>query len=148
MPGVLEDLCDERGGGGLAVGAGHGDDAAGADLKKRLHLAGDLRPGGTQPAKRRDLRVHPGRAEDDVCPHIVEIPLADVQHRARLFQLQHLRVELLPRRFVAGQHVNAARKEHADERTVADADTEDGDLFIGKRIKILIDKRIHKTSLF
>ena len=146
-PGMLKDLCDERGGGGLAVGAGHGDDAAGADLKKRLHLAGDLRPGGTQPAKRRDLRVHPGRAEDDVRPHIVEIPLADVQHRARLFQLQHLRVELLPRRFVAGQHMDAAREQHPDERPVAHADAENGDLFIRKRIKILIDKMVHIQSL-
>ena len=50
-PACFKDLCDERGGGGLAVGAGHGDDAAGTDLKKRLHLAGGLRPGGTQPAE-------------------------------------------------------------------------------------------------
>ena len=76
--------------------------------------------------------MHPGRAEDDVRPHIVEIPLADVQHRARLFQLQHLRVELLPRRFVAGQHMDAAREQHPDERPVAHADAENGDLFIRK----------------
>ena len=145
---VLQNFCDEGGRGRLAVGAGHGDDAAGADLKERLHLAGDLRAGRAQLAQGGEIRVHAGRAENDVGPDIVKVALADVQSRAGLFQLQNLLVQLFPRRFVAGQHVNAARKEHADERTVADADTEDGDLFIGKRIKILIDKRIHKTSLF
>ena len=34
----LQQLCDDGGGGGLAVAAGDGDHVAGADLKEHLHL--------------------------------------------------------------------------------------------------------------
>ena len=43
--------------------------------------------------------------------------------------------------------MDAAREQHPDERPVAHADAENGDLFIRKRIKILIDKMVHIQSL-
>ena len=122
-------FCDQGRGGRFAVGAGHGDDAAGADLEERFHFTGKLRALFAQPAQRRDIRVHTGRAEDDISLHIVKIMLSDVEHSTRPLQLQNLRVELFPRRFVAGQHVQSARKEHPDERPVAHADAEHGDFF-------------------
>ena len=140
---MLEDFCDQGRGGRFAVGAGHGDDTAGANLEERLHFAGKLRALFAQLPQGRDIRVHTRGAEDDIGLHIVKIVLPDVEHGACLLQLQNLRVELFARRFVAGQHVQTARKEHADERPVAHADAEHGDPFIGKRIKILIDKMIH-----
>ena len=87
--------------------------------------------------------MHTGRAEDDISLHIVKIMLSDMEHGARPLQLQNLRVELFPRRFVAGQHVQSVRKEHPDERPVAHADAEHGDFFITQGIKILVDKMIH-----
>ena len=140
---VLQNFCDQGRGGRFAVGAGHGDDAAGADLEERFHFTGKLRALFAQPAQRRDIRVHTGRAEDDISLHIVKIMLSDMEHGARPLQLQNLRVELFPRRFVAGQHVQSVRKEHPDERPVAHADAEHGDFFINQGIKILVDKMIH-----
>ena len=134
---------DQHGGGRLAVGAGDANDRAGADLEERFHFTGKLRALFAQPAQRRDIRVHTGRAEDDISLHIVKIMLSDMEHGARPLQLQNLRVELFPRRFVAGQHVQSVRKEHPDERPVAHADAEHGDFFINQGIKILVDKMIH-----
>ena len=67
----------------------------------------------------------------------------NVKHSTCLLQFQNLRVKFSARRFITGQNTDAARKEHADKRRVAHANAEHSDSFIGKGIKILINKMIH-----
>ena len=140
---MLKNFRNQRRGGRFAVGSGHGDDMAGADLEKYLHLAGNLRTAFTQLAQRRDIWVHAGSAEDNIGLHIVKIMLPNVKHSTCLLQFQNLRVKFFARRFITGQNTDAARKEHADKRPVAHANAEHSDSFIGKGIKILINKMIH-----
>lgn len=74
---------------------------AGADLEKGLHFRGKLRPCGTQRLQLRLSRVQSGCAEGHIAGDARQIIIAEVQLRAEALQLEHLRVELLPRRAVA-----------------------------------------------
>ncbi len=95
----------------------------------------------------RDIRVHAGRAEDNVGGDAIQIVRADVELRAELFQLQHLGVERVARRLVAGERLDAAREEHTDQRAVAHADAEHGDALAGQSIKIGVYRCVHDQSL-
>ena len=83
----LQQLCDDGGGGGLAVAAGDGDHVAGADLKEHLHLAGE---GTALPLRRQQLRhVRPQArcAEDNVLRQAVQIPLPQMERGSGGLQL-------------------------------------------------------------
>ena len=144
---MLQNFRDERRCGRFAVGAGDGDDLTGADLEKDLHLRRDGCAGLAQLPQGRDVRVHAGRAEDDVGGDAIQIVRADVELRAELFQLQHLGVERVARRLVAGERLDAAREEHTDQRAVAHADAEHGDALAGQSIKIGVYRCVHDQSL-
>ena len=53
--------------------------------------------------------MHSGGAEDNVGGDAIQIVRADVELWAELFQLQHLGVERVARRLVAGERLDAAR---------------------------------------
>ena len=116
---MLQDFGDKRARRRLAVRAGHADDPAGADLEKGLHFRGKLRPCGTQRLQLRLSRVQTGRSEGHIAGDARQIIIAEVQLRAEALQLEHLRVELLPRRAVAARDVNAKPQQQAHERPVA-----------------------------
>lgn len=86
-------------------------------------------------------------AEDNVGGDAIQIVRADVELCAELFQLQHLGVERVARRLVAGERLDAAREEHTDQRAVAHADAEHGDALAGQSIKIGVYRCVHDQSL-
>lgn len=68
--------------------------------------------------------MHPRRAEHHIGLNAVQISLAHMKHRALRFQLQYLGIQFLPRGLVAGQRADAIRKQHPDQRPVADTDAQ------------------------
>ena len=137
-PGGLQELCDDRGGRGLAVGPGDGDHLAGADLKKDLHLAGE---GAAPRHRRRQLRhVGPqaGGAEDHVRRQVLQVVLPQLQAAAVLLQLVPQGPQVLPGFFVAGGDANAPLQQQPDQGPVADADADDGHGLVPQRVQIFL----------
>ena len=137
-PGGLQELCDDRGGRGLAVGPGDGDLGTGADLKKDLHL-------GSQQAaprhRRRQLRhVGPqaGGPEDHVLRQALQVVLPQLQAAAVLLQLVPQGPQGLPGFFVAGGDGNAPLQQQPDQGPVADADADDGHGLVPQRVQIFL----------
>ena len=121
----LQQLCDDGGGGGLAVAAGDGDHVAGADLKEHLHLAGE---GAALPLRRQQLRhVRPQTrcAEDNVLRQAVQIPLPQMERGSGGLQLIGQRTQLLPAASVAGGDGDTLGQQAAQQRRIADADADD-----------------------
>ena len=145
---VLENLGNERGGGGLPVGAGDREDLTGAHREKCLHLRGDDTPLLPQLHQRGIFRVHARRAEDHVGGEMVEIICAGVKHRAGLLQLQHRRIQLLPGRFIASGDMEAMGEQQADQRLVAHADAQHRNFLPFQGIKVGIQGFLHGCPSF
>ena len=130
VPRGLQQLGDDGGSGGLAVGAGDGDDGARAYLEECLHLAGEHAAVGHG---RRDLR-HIGpqtrRAEDHVLVQALQIIRAKPQRTAGALQLVGQRAQLLPGPLVAGGDTDAVIQQQTHQRRVADADAQHCHRFI------------------
>ena len=61
-----QQLAGQRGGGGLAVGAGDGDDVGLHHPPRQLELADDRHPAGAQRDERGQLERHPGAHDDQL----------------------------------------------------------------------------------
>ena len=128
---------DQGGSGGFPVGAGHRQDGTGADLKENLHLAGDLSAPAHQGLDCRVRRVHSRGTENHIRLHAIQIIFPDMQSAARLFQLQHLPVQLFPGGFVAAGDIAAEIQQQPHQRPIADTQTQHRDFFVLQRVKIL-----------
>ena len=137
-PGVAQHLGDQCRRGGLAVRAGHADDPAGADLKKRLHLGGDLRPGCAQRTKLGLERMQTRRAERDVACDPGQIALTQMQRQPGTLQLEHLVVERLARRLVAADRLDAVAQQQPHQRPIAHAQPQNQHAFAAQFLKIFL----------
>ena len=124
LPGGLQQLGDDGGGRRLAVGAGDGDQRAGADVKKDLHLAGEdaapLHGGG----ELRHVGPEAGGAEDYVLRQVRQIVLPQLQPAAVGGQLRPQVSQV--RLFVPAGDGDPPIQQQADQGPVADADADDG----------------------
>ena len=131
--GRLKHLGNEGGGSSLAVGTGHGDNLAGAELKEQLHLTGDHRAGlfgGLQSG----LEVLiAGGAHDDVLPgKSVGVVFAQAELNVPSAQGFGIVAKILDGFFlVAESDLGAKIRKHGDAGLVADARANEGDLFAG-----------------
>ena len=146
--GLPEQLRDQRGGSRLAVGAGHGDDRAGAHPEKRLHLRGDLRAGLLQRRKLRPGRMQAGGAENNIALQPLQIIRPHLQAAATGLQGQDLGLQLFIGRGVAAGDVAAGLEQHAHQGPVADPQAEHQDLFARQGLEPGADFRIHGKPLF
>ena len=141
----LEHLGDQRRRRGLAVGAGHGHDLAGAKLKEKLHLARD-HCAGFQRSLQCGLVVLIARcAHDDVLPgEAVGIMLAQAQIHLQAAQRVGVVTEVVQALFlVAERDLRAQLDELLNAALVADARTDKGNLFALNKILQLFDRQ-HK----
>ena len=67
----LQQLCDNRGGGGLPIAASDGVDFAGAELEEDLHLAGDSGAPGPGSLQLWEMIAHARCAENDILVKIL-----------------------------------------------------------------------------
>ena len=135
----LVELGDEGGGGGLAVRAGHGHDLAGAELEEQLHLAGDHGAGGHGVLQRLLEIAHEARgAHDDVL-------LPEAQIDAQLLDGGGVVAEIFHALFlVAEGDVRTQLHELPDERLMADARADKGNLFALDEVCKLLLFLLHK----
>ena len=145
---LLQQPGDQGGGGRLAVGAGDGDDGAGAHPEEGLHLGGDLRARFAQGGELGPVRLQAGGAEDHVAGQILQIVRPCLQAAAPGLQGEHLLLQLFIGRGVAAGDVAAMLQQHAHQGPVADAQTEHQDFFAGQGIEPGVDLRIHSEPLF
>ena len=127
---LFQQLGDQRGGGGLPVGAGDGDDLRGADGEEGLHLGGDHRAGVPQGFDLRGIRVQARGAEHHVAGKAVQIALPQVKLRAVGFQPEDFGVQLLPGRLVAAGDVAPIAQQQPYQGAVADAHAQHQDPFV------------------
>ena len=144
----LQHLGDQRGSGGLSVGAGNRQQRAGANLEENLHFAGDFRPPLSKRFNGRIRRVHTGGAEYNIRFHAVQIRLPHMELTARFFQCQHLIIQLLPGGFVTANYVTAKFQQELDEGAVADTQPQHRDFFILQRRKVFFKFAVHIQSPF
>ena len=145
----LVELGDKGGGGGLAVRAGHGHDLAGAELEEQLHLAGDHGAGGHGVLQRLLEIAHEARgAHDDVLPlEAVEVILAEAQIDAQLLDGGGVVAEIFHALFlVAEGDVRPQLHELPDERLMADARADKGNLFALDEVCKLLLFLLHKKG--
>ena len=138
-----QQLGDNGCGGSLSIGAGHGQNRAGADLKKRLHFRGDdaapCRGGG----QLRHIRPQARGAEDDILVNVLQIILPQLQLAALRGQFcAQLAQTLL---FIPGGHGHALFQQLFDEGPVRYADADDTHRFPPQRGQICF--KIHITLL-
>ena len=145
----LVELGDKGGGGGLAVRTGHGHDLAGAELEEQLHLAGDHGAGGHGVLQRLLEIAHEARgAHDDVLPlETVEVILAEAQIDAQLLDGGGVVAEIFHALFlVAEGDVRTQLHELPDERLMADARADKGNLFALDEVCKLLLFLLHKKG--
>ena len=130
FPGSLQHLRYQRGCGGFPVGTGDRNQGAGAYLKKHLHLGGHFCPPIPQGLNGRIARMHTGRAEQHIRFHPIQVAIPQAQFGAQLFQLQDLRVQLLPGGTVAARHPAAEFQQQPHQGPVADTQAQHGNLLI------------------
>ena len=118
---------DDRGGGGLAVGAGHGVDRRLAQVEEQLHLGRDAQPARPRLFELRQVRLHARRAQDQVAVQPVKVAVAQRQHRTGTAQFVGDLAQLLRRAAVARRDVRARLEELADHRDIVVADAADRD---------------------
>ena len=82
----FQELGDDGGGGGLAIGTGHGNGLAGADVEEHFHLRGDDGTPGLGLRKGRDVRTDAGGTEDDVLGQVVQVVCTHMQGGAQRLQ--------------------------------------------------------------
>ena len=139
----LQHFGNQRCGGGLSVGAGNGDQVAGTNLEKHFHLTGNCGTALTQRCQRRVVGVHTGGAEHHIRLQSVQIALAHLQGAAQLFQLQHLRIQLLPRSLITAGDGAAKVQQKLHQRAVADAKAQNHDPLSPQGSEIFIKSSIH-----
>ena len=143
--GSLKHLGDQRCGRGLAVRAGHGHDLAGAKLKEKLDLAGDL-CAGLQGSLQLGLVIFVARcAHNNILPgKAVSIMLAQTQADMQAAQRVRIRAKILKGLFlIAERDLRAQLHKLFDAALVADTRTDKGNLFALNKILQLFDRQ-HK----
>ena len=145
----LEELGDQGRGGGLAVGAGHSHDGAGAEIKEQFHLTGDHGTGGHGILQWLFKVTHKTRgAHDDVLPlEAVQIVFAKAQVDAQIPDGGGVIAKVLHALFLVAQsHMSAQLHKLLDEGLVADACADKGDLFALNKLGKLLLIFLHKNS--
>ena len=138
-----QQLGDNGCGGSLSVGAGHGQNRAGADLKKRLHFRGDDAAPCHGGGQLRHIRPQARGAEDDILVNVLQIILPQLQLAALRGQFcAQLAQTLL---FIPGGHGHALFQQLFDEGPVRYADADDTHRFPPQRGQICF--KIHITLL-
>ena len=137
----------QRGGCCLAVRAGDRQKRTGADLEEDLHFAGDLRPTAAQGLNGWIGRVHTGGAEQKIGLHPVQVAFSHPQLAASLFQLQNLRVQLVPRGLVTAGDITAVFQQETHQRAVADPKAKHGDFFMLQGRKVFLKFAVHSPFL-
>ena len=122
---------------GLAVAAGDGKDAAGAEIAERLHLGGEDRAVLRSLAQLRHDGQHARRAEDDIEVQILEIVRAKGEFRALRRGLVAGGTELRALAPVAHGHVAAIAQQHTHERLIAHAEADDADALVAQIVNII-----------
>ena len=141
----LEHLGDQRRRRGLAIGAGHGHDLAGAKLKEELHLARDHCTGFQRSLQFGLVVLIARRAHDDVLPgEAVGIMLAQTQIHLQAAQRVGVVTEVVQALFlVAERDLRAQLDKLLNAALVADARTDKGNLFALNKLLQLLDRQ-HK----
>ena len=122
---------------GLAVAAGDGDDAARAEVAECLHLGGEDRAVLRSLAQLRHDGQHARRAEDDIEVQMLQIVRAEDEFCTLSCGLVPGRAELGPLAPVAHRHVAAIAQQHAHERLIAHAETDDTDALVTQIVHII-----------
>ena len=145
LPRRLEQLGNNRRGGGLAVAPRYRDGFAGADLEEHLHLRGDDTP--PLPCRQQLGHVGPqaGGAEDHIVLQPVQVVRPQPQLGPQALQLLRLAAEVIPLTFVAGCHRNAGTQQHFDQRRVGHADADDRHPLAPQRRQVLLYGGTHHT---
>ena len=110
---------DHRGGGGLAVRAGHCHDGTGTDLEKDLHLAGHFGTACPCLLQCRHIGTHTGGAEYHVGFYAFQILRAQHQRDAHSLQFCSQITQFLPGLFIPGGYKSTAAGQQFQQRTVA-----------------------------
>ena len=144
----LEELGDQGRGGGLAVGAGHSHDGAGAEIKEQFHLAGDhgtSRHGILQGFLK--VAHKAGGAHNDILAlEAVQIVLAQAQVDAQLPDGGGVISEVLHALFLVAQgNVCPQLHKFFDQGLVADARADKGHLFALDELFELLLILLHKN---
>ena len=140
-----QELGNNGGGSGLAVGAGDGDDGAGADLEKGLHLGGDDAAPGPGGLQLRHVGPQARGAEDHVLVQVLKIPIAQPQHGSGGLQLLRQSAQFRPVAAVAGCDGDALPQQQTQQRRVADADADNGHGLASQRGDIFLQS--HRMNL-
>ena len=130
LAGGLQQLGNDRGGRGLTVRAGNGDDGTRADLKERLHLAGQHAAAGNSGGDLGHIGPQTRCAEDHVLMQPLQIVGTKAQRTAAALQLVGQRPHLLPRPLVADGDGDAVLQQQPHQRRIADADAQHRHRFI------------------
>ena len=118
----LQQLCHKRCRGGFAVAPRDGNELAGAQLKKNLHLACDPAAPCTRLLQRGVVKAHSGRFENQLPGKPFQVVFPQVQRHSQLQELLCNRAKLLCRPLVARGDDGALLDQQPDERGIADPD--------------------------
>ena len=136
LPRRAQQLRDDRGRRGLAVRSGHGDDRAGADMEKLLHLRGQNAPARHSLAQLRHVRPQAGGTEDNVLRQVLEIPVPELQRGARALQLTGQLTQIRAAAPVAGGNRDPLPAKQLHQRGIAHTDSDHGDGLAAQGIEI------------
>ena len=145
----LIELGDEGGGGGLAVGAGHAHDLTGAEIKEKLHLAGDHGTRRHSVLQGLFKIAHKaGGTHDDVPAfEAFEVVFAQAQVNAQLPDGGSVIAKIVHGLLlVAEGHMSAQLHKLLDERLMADAGTNECNLFALDQCGKLLLFFLHKSG--
>ena len=138
IAGVFQHFRDEGGCGGLAIAAGDGDDLAGADLEKGLHLRGQHTPFLDCRQEGRDVRPDAGGAEDHVLIQSLQIVRAQPQLGAQGLQFLRQCAKAGFWGLVTGGHGDSRLEQGFDQRGVGHPNADDGHAFSPKGCQIVL----------
>ena len=144
----LEELGDQGRGGGLAVGAGHSHDGAGAEIKEQFHLAGDHGTGrhGILQGFLKVAHKAGGAHNDILALEAVQIVLTQAQVDAQLPDGGGVISEVLHALFLVAQgNVCPQLHKFFDQGLVADARADKGHLFALDELFELLLILLHKN---
>ena len=145
----LVELGDQGGGGGLAVGAGHGYDLAGAEVEKQLHLTGDHGACGHGILQGLFKVAHKARgAHDDILTlEAIQIVFAQAQVDAQLLDGGSVIAKVLHALFLVAQgHMGTQLHKLLDQGLVADTGTNEGHFFAFDEFNQFLLILLHKNS--
>jgi len=136
----LQELGNNGGSRRLSVRAGHGDDAARADGKERLHFRRKKRSARFGRGELRRKGVKPRRAENHVLGDTGKVPIAQHKTTARRFQRCGLVLaESLARAFIAHRDGIPRIEQKPQQRPIAHAETDDRNAFSAQRLYIRVE---------